>query len=42
MYDYTKSTMRENPDHKIQHIGTNDLLTEENPMKLPETFRNYL
>ena len=42
MYDYAKPTLRENPDQIIQQIGTNDLLTEKNPMKLPEMFRNYL
>ena len=38
MYDYAKPTLRENPDQIIQQIGTNDLLTEKTPMKLPEMF----
>ena len=31
MEDYMKPSLRENPDHFILHIGTNDLSTERSP-----------
>ena len=29
--DYTKPSIRENPDHFILHVGTNDLNTKRSP-----------
>ena len=31
MKDYMKPSLRENPDHFILHVGTNDLNTERSP-----------
>ena len=31
MKDYAKRSLRENPDHFILHVGTNDLNTERSP-----------
>ena len=31
MKDYTKPSLRENPDHFILHVGTNDFNTERSP-----------
>ena len=31
MKDYMKPSLRENPDHFILHVGTNDLDTERSP-----------
>lgn len=35
MSDYAKPTLRLNPDHTVLYIGTHDLPTKKDLMKLP-------
>ena len=37
MQDYVRPTIRENPDHIIVHVGTNDLTTNIPPEKVAES-----
>ena len=37
MQDYVRPTIRENPDHIILHVGTNDLTTNIPPEKVVES-----
>ena len=37
MQDYVRSTLRENPDHIIIHVGTNDLASNTSAEKVAES-----
>ena len=42
MKDYAQPKIRENPDHILIHVGTNDLLTRRQPDVIAEEIKDQL